>query len=360
MRIVEVVAYDPTWSVVFEAEAQQIAQAMGDNMVAIHHIGSTAIPGIYAKPIIDLLVEVNDIMKVDERRANMVALGYVALGEFGISGRRYFRKENQNGIRTHHVHTFEAGTAEVMRHLAFREYMRAHPDEAQRYSDLKRDLAKQYPTNIDRYMDGKDGLIKAMDRKAAQWHRGVLDKGTTMKQEEFLPEAISRLFEQLAEPDHLLTAVVSALGAVLPCDRCFLYLREPTQKQGMITHCWSRDGQADIWIGADWLEDPTAPEDPLMTIALRTPVAVFVDDVETAGSDVVDLAYEQEKFRHRALIHAPIDHDGLLIGILECSIFEQPRLWTERDRQLISGLQTKLTEPVRAYIEHYHLFQPQR
>lgn len=182
-----------------------------------------------------------------------------------------------------------------------------------------------------------------------------------MKQEQLLPEALDRLFEQFTEPADLLSALVSALGAVLPCDRCFLYLREPVQNQGIITHCWSRDRHdADAWIGAAWLEDPNAPEDPLMTIARRTPVAVFVDDIETAGSDVVDLTYERETFRHRSLVHAPIYEHEALIGILECSIFEQPRVWTERDRQLISCLQPKLTKPAMAYIEQYHLFQPPR
>ncbi|MBW4691332.1 MAG: GAF domain-containing protein [Lyngbya sp. HA4199-MV5] len=173
-----------------------------------------------------------------------------------------------------------------------------------------------------------------------------------------LPEALDRLFEPFTEPNNLFTALVSALGAVLPCDRCFLYLREPTQKRGIITHCWSCDGHdAETWLGADWLEDPSAPEDPLMTIALRTPVAVFVDDVETTSHEVVDRAYEREKFRHRALVHAPIYDDHLLIGILECSIFAEPRVWTEGDRQLIACLQAKLTEPANTYIEQYQPFK---
>lgn len=177
-----------------------------------------------------------------------------------------------------------------------------------------------------------------------------------MKQEQPLPEALNRLFEQFTEPADLFTALVAELGTALPCDRCFLYLREPSQKRGIITHCWSRDADADAWIGADWLEDPTAPEDPLMTIALRTPVAVFVDDIETAGSAIVDRAYEREKFRHRALVHAPIYQDDLLIGILECSIVAVPRVWTAGDRQLIAHLQTKLMEPTSAYLKQYQPF----
>jgi GrpB-like predicted nucleotidyltransferase (UPF0157 family) len=169
MRTVEVVPHDRRWRAAFAAEAKSVNDALGENIVAIHHIGSTAIPNIYAKPIIDLLVEVNDIVKVDVQRSAMESLGYEVMGEFGISGRRYFRKDNQAGIRTHHIHTFKVSSEQVKRHLAFRDYMIAHPEDAQRYSELKRRLAKKYPTNIDGYMDGKDGFIKEMDEKVAQW-----------------------------------------------------------------------------------------------------------------------------------------------------------------------------------------------
>lgn len=99
----------------------------------------------------------------------MESLGYEVMGEYGIPGRRYFRKDNREGTRTHHIHAFEAGSAEVERHLAFRDYMIAHPGDAQRYSELKRRLAEKHPQSIDGYMDGKDGFIKEMDRRAAQW-----------------------------------------------------------------------------------------------------------------------------------------------------------------------------------------------
>ena len=99
----------------------------------------------------------------------MESLGYEAMGEYGIPGRRYFRKDNQEGIRTHNIHAFEAGSAEVERHLAFRDYMIAHPEAAQRYSELKRRLAEEHPQSMDGYIDGKDGFIKEMDRRAARW-----------------------------------------------------------------------------------------------------------------------------------------------------------------------------------------------
>lgn len=166
---VEVVPHDPSWRGAFETESKQIALALTENVVAIHHIGSTAIPQIHAKPIIDMLVEVKDITKVDKQTSAMEALGYEAMGEFGISGRRFFRKGNEAGIRTHHIHTFEVTSPQIERHLAFRDYMISHPENAQQYSELKRELANKYHDNIQGYMDGKNGFIKAMDQKAANW-----------------------------------------------------------------------------------------------------------------------------------------------------------------------------------------------
>ncbi|HEY0022271.1 MAG TPA: GrpB family protein [Longimicrobium sp.] len=169
MKKVEVVPHDPRWRDSFQAEATHIAAALGAHLIAIHHIGSTAIPGIHAKPVIDLLMEVDDIEAIDQRSSAMEAIGYEVMGEFGMPGRRYFRKDDQHGTRTHQVHAFQAGSAEVVRHLAFRDYMIAHPADAQRYSDLKRKLAEEYPWDMDGYVDGKDGFIKEIDRRAAEW-----------------------------------------------------------------------------------------------------------------------------------------------------------------------------------------------
>ncbi|HEX8336370.1 MAG TPA: GrpB family protein [Pyrinomonadaceae bacterium] len=169
MRRVEVVPHDPRWRDAFEAEAGHVASALGANVEAVHHIGSTAIPNIYAKPVIDMLVEVRELAEVDGRSTAMESLGYEVMGEYGIPGRRYFRKDKREGVRTHHVHAFEAGSAEAARHLAFRDYMLAHPGEAQRYSELKKRLAEEHPQSLDGYMDGKDAFIKEMDRRAARW-----------------------------------------------------------------------------------------------------------------------------------------------------------------------------------------------
>ena len=169
MKKIEVLPHDPQWRGAFEAEAKQIAEALCENVVAIHHIGSTAIPNIYAKPVLDMLVEVKDITEVDRQGASLELLGYEVKGEFGISGRRYFRKDDREGNRTHQIHAYESGSVELDRHLAFRDYMIAHPEDAQNYSELKRKLAEEHSHSMNGYIDGKDGFIKEMDRRAAKW-----------------------------------------------------------------------------------------------------------------------------------------------------------------------------------------------
>jgi GrpB-like predicted nucleotidyltransferase (UPF0157 family) len=166
-RKVEVVPHDPNWLNLFETESKQIAIALGENIIEIHHIGSTSIETIYAKPIIDILVEVNSIVQVDDQNSSMQLLGYQCMGEFGIKERRFFLKDNPAGVRTHHAHVFEADSSQVRRHLAFRDYLNTHLEDAKSYSSLKRSLAQKYPNDIERYMDGKHGFIQEIDRKAA-------------------------------------------------------------------------------------------------------------------------------------------------------------------------------------------------
>jgi GrpB-like predicted nucleotidyltransferase (UPF0157 family) len=114
-------------------------------------------------------MEVEDIVELDDRSSSMEEFGYEAMGEFGIPGRRYFRKNNASGVRTHQVHAFEADSPEVKRHLVFRDYMIAHPVEAQMYGELKQRLAREHPDDIEAYMDGKDPFIKEQEAKAIAW-----------------------------------------------------------------------------------------------------------------------------------------------------------------------------------------------
>jgi len=172
-RKVDVVSYDPAWADMFLTEAEVLRNVFGDQLVDVHHIGSTAIPGILAKPILDLLVEVRDIREVDEMNSEMWELGYASLGEYGIPERRYFVKKSGE---THmvHIHTFQTGNPQVERHLNFRNYLIANPQEAQAYSRLKEKLAQQFAENIDGYVEGKNDFIQEIDRKAGIWKKSNL------------------------------------------------------------------------------------------------------------------------------------------------------------------------------------------
>ncbi|ADC52046.1 putative acetyltransferase YqkA (plasmid) [Alkalihalophilus pseudofirmus OF4] len=127
------------------------------------------IPNIKAKPVIDIMVKVTNISEVDKFNSQMEQLGSVVMGEYGIPKRRFFIKGGDN--RTHHVHFYEEGNEEIARHLAFRDYMIAHPEEAIKYSELKQTLAEKSPTNITKYIEGKNNYIKAIDDKAETWRK---------------------------------------------------------------------------------------------------------------------------------------------------------------------------------------------
>jgi GrpB-like predicted nucleotidyltransferase (UPF0157 family) len=108
-------AHDPAWAAAFAREAAAIHDALGDVPIALHHVGSTAIPGIVAKPVIDMLGVVPRVEALDAHASRLVALGYEALGEFGVAGRRYFRKDAPDRTRTHQLHAFAADSPEVAR-----------------------------------------------------------------------------------------------------------------------------------------------------------------------------------------------------------------------------------------------------
>ena len=169
MREVLVVPYDPQWPAKFERAAREVRAALGESVLVINHIGSTSIPGIHAKPIIDMLAVASDLSRIESRSEAMRAIGYEPMGEFGIPGRRYFRRDNAAGVRTEQVHTFADQSPHILRHLAFRDFLRTHPDIAQEYSQLKQRLAAAHRFDIDAYMDGKDPFIRQTQETALEW-----------------------------------------------------------------------------------------------------------------------------------------------------------------------------------------------
>jgi GrpB-like predicted nucleotidyltransferase (UPF0157 family) len=170
MRQVSVVPHDPTWKGKFEAEAAALRSVLTDEALAVHHIGSTSVPGLRAKPTVDVLVEARKIESLDDLEGPMVENGYEAWGEYGIPGRRFFTKD-RGPERPCNVHIFEAGAHEVERHLAFRDYLREHPEVARAYGDLKADLAAKFPADKEAYMAGKDAFVKETEKEALSWSR---------------------------------------------------------------------------------------------------------------------------------------------------------------------------------------------
>jgi GrpB-like predicted nucleotidyltransferase (UPF0157 family) len=171
IRTVHLAPHDTAWAGMAAAEAGRIAPAVGDTLVRIEHIGSTAIPGIAAKPIIDLMPVVRGLEALDARREAVEALGYLWRGEFGIPGRRYCPL-GHDGRRLFHVHFFAAGDGNIARHVAFRDYLRAYRDEALAYETVKRAAAEAQPDDSHAYNDHKSDWIRACQERALAWAAG--------------------------------------------------------------------------------------------------------------------------------------------------------------------------------------------
>jgi len=160
--------YDPQWITNFNNEKQHLLNAIGEIAISIEHIGSTSVIGLSAKPIIDILVEVSDLALLDDKTPQLAALGYLAKGENGIAGRRYFQKGDN--LRTHHVHAFVSDDAHLVRHLAFRDYLISHPKIQNEYQVIKQQAAKLCGNKSERYMSLKNGFIQTHEPLAVHWY----------------------------------------------------------------------------------------------------------------------------------------------------------------------------------------------
>jgi GrpB-like predicted nucleotidyltransferase (UPF0157 family) len=172
MRVpVIIVDYDPRWPRLFDEEKTNILRVIGPMVAAIEHIGSTAVPGLAAKPIIDIMVGVQHLSDATWCIQPLRTLGYeyVPDDEKFIPDRRYFRKGNARGTEqgsTHHLHMAEAGGEFWNRHLLFRDYLRDHPEEARRYADLKKTLAARCGSDRKSYTDAKTDYIQEIVARA--------------------------------------------------------------------------------------------------------------------------------------------------------------------------------------------------
>jgi GrpB-like predicted nucleotidyltransferase (UPF0157 family) len=165
MDPVEVVDYDPTWPAQFAEIAARVRAAFADGLlIAVEHIGSTAVVGLAAKPIIDLNVVVPAREDTPEAIARLASLGYVHEGDKGILGREAFLWPV--GTVRHHLYVCARDNAEYRRQVAFRDYLREHRDAAQRYEALKRDLAERFHHDRTAYSEGKTAFVEAVLARA--------------------------------------------------------------------------------------------------------------------------------------------------------------------------------------------------
>ena len=156
--VVQFTPYNSQWPQMFECEARKIKTALGDNCLEVHHIGSTSVPGLSAKSIIDILVVVKDILKVES--AALDTLGHQGRGELGMPFRRYF----SNGL--YHIHIWQEGSSEIEKQLLFRDYLRTHPEDCADYQALKKDLAEKFKNDRPTYTLKKGPFIKKILKKA--------------------------------------------------------------------------------------------------------------------------------------------------------------------------------------------------
>lgn len=167
MRTIVVVDYDPGWPEVFEQLRARLRPVVSDFALAVEHMGSTSVPGLAAKPIIDISVVVSAEVDVSVAIERLVTLGYVHRGNLGIEGREAFH--NPPGLPQHHLYVCPRGSLGLINPLAVRDYLRTHPETAQAYGDLKKKLASEFPDDIESYVDGKTDLILQILRDVGFW-----------------------------------------------------------------------------------------------------------------------------------------------------------------------------------------------
>jgi GrpB-like predicted nucleotidyltransferase (UPF0157 family) len=165
---VSLVAYNPQWPQMAAGYANDL-QVLGPTVVKVHHIGSTSVPGLAAKPIIDLMPLVTNLADLDQNHRRVESLGYDWFGELGIVGRRYCTLCDQAGVRIVQLHCFQVDSPHVGRHIAFRDYLRAHPRVASEYEKKKRRARDLHPNDSHAYTDEKAGWIQQTEAEALIW-----------------------------------------------------------------------------------------------------------------------------------------------------------------------------------------------
>ncbi len=166
--VVRLVPYSAEWRQYFELEKNSLLSVLGTTILDIQHVGSTSIPGMPSKPIIDIAIAVADFEQARVCIPLIEPLGYEYKGEFGIPRRHYFVKGDP---RTFHIHMSEITSDEWQNTLFFRDYLRHHADLSDEYAGLKYKLAQRYPLDREAYLQGKADFIQRIIRLAKGLHQ---------------------------------------------------------------------------------------------------------------------------------------------------------------------------------------------
>ena len=159
-HLVRLVPYQPAWAELFRQEAERLSAALRGQVVRIEHVGSTAIPGLDSKPILDIVVAVRDMTDAAAFEDALSPLGYIHKAENDRPGRLYFVKRLPDDRSTHHLNITELGTECWFTHVAFRDHLREHAESRAEYRKLKQDLARRYQHDRAAYQEGKDEFIE--------------------------------------------------------------------------------------------------------------------------------------------------------------------------------------------------------
>ncbi len=160
MRTIIVVQYNPKWVEEFEKIKSEVLPLISDNIISFEHVGSTSVVGLWAKPIIDIDIIIDDGMLPFVIK-KLATIGYDHRGDLGILGREAFGYNNDGKVNLmrHHLYVCHKDNAELRQHLAFRDFLRKNPKYCEKYSKIKIEMAKKYPNDIDSYIKGKEPVI---------------------------------------------------------------------------------------------------------------------------------------------------------------------------------------------------------
>lgn len=159
-----VLPYDASWKTAFNDIRRELEAALGDLAVSIEHVGSTSVEGLSAKPIIDIDVVIRDYSVFDAVVRKLASVGYIHEGDLGIKDREAFKYTHKPHLQKHHLYVCPQDSAELRRHITFRDFLRSNPDAVQEYSAVKETAARLYPEDIDGYIAYKSPCIERLYR----------------------------------------------------------------------------------------------------------------------------------------------------------------------------------------------------